>query len=246
MSTTTKDATIWYSINGGEYQKYTTTILHNSACTIRTYCTADGLLASPVMTYSFDLYVSKSGWKVVSADSYQGGNEPKLAIDGNSSTFWHTQWAPSEPTCPHTLIVDMGTPYKVTAFTYLSRQDGIDNGMVKAYEIYLSDDGKTWGAAVATGEFKNTTSLQVAKLKTPKVGRYWKFVAKSEIKDRAWTSAAEIGIQAEEEETGIQMMNEVQGTKNNAVYDLHGHRMKGDETSWPHGIYVFRGRKVIY
>ena len=248
MSTATKNATIFYSIDGGEYQQYSATLNHNGACTIRAYCIADGMLASPVMSYDFTLYINKSAWKVVSADSYQGGNEPKLAIDGNNSTFWHTAWGANEPQCPHTLIVDMGTSYKVTAFTYLSRQDGNENGMVKAYEIYLSDDGKTWGNAVVSGEFKKSTSLQEAKLKTPTTGRYWKFVAKSEINGKAWTSAAEIGIQAEEENTGISLPQSSQGAGNaqgDACYDLQGRRMSGDESAWPHGIYIFRGRKFL-
>lgn len=248
MSTATKNATIFYSINGGEYQQYSATLNHNGACTIRAYCIADGMLASPVMSYDFTLYINKSAWKVVSADSYQGGNEPKLAIDGNNSTFWHTAWGANEPQCPHTLIVDMGTSYKVTAYTYLSRQDGNENGMVKAYEIYLSDDGKTWGNAVVSGEFKKSTSLQETKLKTPTTGRYWKFVAKSEINGKAWTSAAEIGIQAEEENTGISLPQSSQGAGNaqgDACYDLQGRRMSGDESAWPHGIYIFRGRKFL-
>ncbi len=34
-------------------------------------------MKSPKMSYDFDMYLSKSGWKVVSVDSYQGGNEAK-------------------------------------------------------------------------------------------------------------------------------------------------------------------------
>ena len=247
MTTSTKNATIWYSINGAEYQKYTAAVSHNGACAIQVYSTAEGLLASPVMSYAFDLFVNKSTWKLVSADSQHSGNEATKAFDGKNDTFWHTEYWGSEPPCPHTLIVDMGTTYKVTAFTYLARQDGEVNGMVKAYEFYLSDDGKTWGPAVATGEFKNTKSLQEAKLKAAQTGRYWKFVAKSEINGKAWSSAAEIGITAEEEHTGLSAPTA--GSRHvqtpDAVYNLHGRRMTGDEAAWPHGIYVFRGRKMI-
>ena len=241
MTTSTKNATIWYSIDGGEYQKYTSVVNNNDGCTIKTYCTADGLLDSPVMTYKFDLFINKTGWKLVSADSYQGGNEPKYAFDGKNDTFWHTAWGANEPQCPHTLIVDMTNTYKVTAFTYLARQDGNQNGMVKAYEVYLSTDGKTWGNAVATGEFKNTTSLQVAKLKTPKVARYLKFVAKSEINGNAWTSAAEIGIQAEADVTAIQSTETSYVPRSQGYYDLHGRRVKHPTK----GIYLSQGKKVI-
>ena len=138
--------------------------------------------------------------------------------------------------------------YKVTAFTYLARQDGNQNGMVKAYEVYLSNDGKTWGSPVVTGEFKNTTSLQVATLKTPTKGRYLKFVAKSEINNNAWTSAAEVGIQAEPETTAIQQIDAVQHDVSDGIYDLQGRRVeKGalGNGKLPKGIYIYRGRKYL-
>lgn len=245
MTTPTKNASIYYSINGGDFQKYTTSITYEEACTVRAYSTAEGLLDSPVMSYDFALFVNKSAWKVVSVDSYQSGNDARYAIDGNNSTFWHTAWGANETRCPHTLIIDMVKSYKVTAFTYLTRQDGNQNGMVKAYEVYLSEDNQTWGSAVVSSEFKNTTALQVAQLNTPKTGRYLKFVAKSEINNNAWTSAAEIGIQAESDISGIINMPSATNAQPTAYYDMQGRRMTGHTANWPHGIYIYNGRKVI-
>ena len=241
MTTTTKNATIYYSIDGGEYQKYTTLLNHNDACSIKAYCVADGMLASPVLTYDFDLFINKTGWTLVSVDSQHGGNEAKLAFDGKNNTFWHTEYQGSEPQCPHTLIIDMVNQYKVTAFTYLARQDGSQNGMVKAYEVYLSNDGQNWGTAVASGEFKNTTSLQVAKLKTAKVARYLKFVAKSEINGKAWTSAAEVGIQAEADVTGIKSTETSYISQPQGFFDLHGRRVSHPSK----GVYLTQGKKVV-
>ena len=197
------------------------------------------------MTYDFEFYINKSAWKLVSADSQHGGNEARLAFDGKTDTFWHTEWGSVEPRCPHTLIVDMAQEYKVTAFTYLSRQDGNQNGMVKAFELYLSTDGQTWGSPVASGEFKNTTSLQVAKLKTPTTGRYLKFVAKSEINNNAWTSAAEVGIQAESDVLAIQQVEYTRPTDHDVVYDLQGRKMNGSLAAQAKGIYLTNGRKVL-
>ena len=241
MSTKTSGATIWYSIDGGEYQKYTTVITNNANCTVTAYCSAEGLMDSPVVSYDFDAYVNKSAWKVVSADSYQSGNEAKYAIDGSTTTFWHTQWSPSEPNCPHNIVIDMGTNYNVSAITYLSRQDGNENGMVKGYEVYLSTDNKTWGTAVVSGEFKKTTALQVAKLSSPKTARYMKFVAKSEINGRAWTSAAEIGIQIAVTPTAISATKIDESRTNAVFYNLQGRRMSGPADR---GIYIQNGKKV--
>ena len=203
------------------------------------------MMDSPVMEYTFDLYVNKSTWKLVSVDSDHSGNEARLAFDNNTSTFWHTEYWGSEPKCPHTLIVDMTKSYNVTAFTYLSRQDGNQNGMVKGYEIYLSTDGKTWGSPVVSGEFKNTSSLQTASLSTPTIGRYFKFVAKSEINGKAWTSAAEIGIQAIPMSTGIEQVSADGVSNSPLIYDLQGHVHSHGLSSLPQGIYIVQGKKYM-
>ena len=242
MSTPTKGAAIYYSIDGGEYLKYTAPVLHNSACSVTAYCTADGLFESARTSYDFDLFIDKSGWKLVTADSQHGGNEAKLAFDGKNSTFWHTEYQGSEPACPHTIVVDMNSTYKVTAFTYLARQDGTQNGMVKAYEVYLSTDGKTWGQPVVTGEFTNTTSLQVARLKTPTVARYLKFVAKSEVNGKAWTSAAEIGIQAEADVTAVAAPRVVGIPASAVSYDLAGRPVSASARP---GLRITGGQKLL-
>ena len=244
MTTQTQNATIWYSIDGGEYQKYSSAVTHNAACTVKAYSTLDGLMTSPVMSYDFPLFIDKSAWKVISVDSYQGGNEANLAIDGNNSTFWHTAWGSNEPKHPHTIVIDMATNYNVTAITYLARQDGNQNGMVKAYEIYLSTDGNTWGSAAATGNFQNITAQQTAKLNTATIARYIKFIAKSEVNGNAWTSAAEIGIEALDETTAINTLQK-QNSDSKYVYDLQGHRHDASQASLPPGIYIAQGRKIV-
>ena len=244
MTTPTSNSTIYYSIDGGEYKKYTSPVVHNDACTVTAYSTSSGLMDSPKMSYEFPLYISNSGWTLVSADSYQGGNEARLAFDGNTSTFWHTAWGASETSHPHTIIVDMKKIYDVTAFTYLGRQDGNQNGMVKGYAVYLSVDGNNWGTAVASGEFKNTTALQVAKLSKATPGRYLKFVATSEINGKAWASAAEISIEADRIITSIEPPSAMTSDKASAYYDLQGRRHTGDLQSLPNGIYIKKGKKV--
>ena len=67
------------------------------------------------------------GWKVVSVDSEEtagADNSAARAIDGDSSTFWHTRWN-ADQKLPHYITVDMGTTHRIGGFTYLPRQDGI-------------------------------------------------------------------------------------------------------------------------
>jgi len=242
MTTPTKSATIYYRINDGDFQEYTSPIVQNDACTITVYCTAAGMLDSQLTTYEFPFYVNKSVWKLVSVDSQHEGNEARLAYDGNPSTFWHTEWVGTEPRCPHTIVIDMVQTYHVKAVTYLSRQDGNENGMVKDYEVYLSLDKNDWGQPAVTGQFKKTTSLQTAALKTPVNARYLKFVAKSEINGNAWTSAAEIGIDADADVSGI---DEVLPTPfkegEPRLYDLQGRKIQ----TTPKGIAIQNGKKII-
>ena len=243
MTTATKGATIYYSIDGGEFQQYTSELTHNEACTITAYSVADGLMESLRLTYAFPLFINKTAWKLVSVDSQHNDNEAVKAFDNNTTTFWHTEWEGTEPACPHTLIIDMVNTYEVTAFTYLSRQDGNQNGMVKSYEFYLSADGQTWGSPVASGQFKNTTALQTAPLTTPTAGRYLKFVAKSEINGNAWTSAAEIGIEASSEVTAIHTPTVKSGTLSGFVYDLQGRRLADNQSK--KGIVIKNGKKRV-
>ena len=245
MTSKTSGATIYYSINDGEWTKYTGTILHNDACSVKAYCSYNGLLDSPVLSFDFDMFINKKGWKLVSVDSFQGGNEATLAFDNNLNTFWHTAWGTNEPKHPHTIVIDMINIYQVTAITYNARSDGNSNGMVKDYEVYLSTDGTNWGGAVVTGQFKNTTAMQIAKLNTPTPGRYLKLVAKSEINNNAWTSAAEIGIQASADVTAIDEVNynKKGGALNSNLY----YTLQGIATDSPSkGIYVHKGKKVLF
>ena len=60
-----------------------------------------------------------------------GENAPATnAIDGSTSTFWHTQWynITPNPPCPHEIQLDMTASHSVSGFTYLPRQDGGQNG----------------------------------------------------------------------------------------------------------------------
>ena len=60
MTTATAGASIYYSIDGVEYKKYSSPIANNAACNITAYCSVDGMIDSPKMTFDFDLYINKA------------------------------------------------------------------------------------------------------------------------------------------------------------------------------------------
>ena len=104
--------------------------------------------------------MTRAGW-VASADSQEtvGEYAPVAhAIDGDTGTFWHTQWQGGSPPLPHALTIDMGSVRAVGGFRYLPRQVGV-NGRIADWKFYLSTDGSTWTLA-GQGTFANTGEAQ--------------------------------------------------------------------------------------
>lgn len=240
LRTSTPGAKIYYSIDGQDYKEYTTAFPLSNGGEVKAYSSKAGYFNSIISSYKFNLYINRSNWKIVSCSSYQGGNEAKYAIDNNVSTFWHTQWNPTTPTHPHEIIINMNYFYDVTAFVYTARNDGNKNGMVKDYEVYVSNDNKTWTLA-AQGQFKDTTAPQSAKFSKKQTCRYIKFVAKSEVNGNAWASAAELSIEATSgvalsaSQAYLDVTNPTDGkylehgkvviTKNNHKYSINGNQI---------------------
>jgi hypothetical protein len=139
---------------------------------------------------------AKLALKVVKADSEEtAGEDAKAAnaVDGDPNTIWHTQWQDANPPCPHEIIIELTPPATIKGFTYLPRQDDSENGTIKGYEFYVSNDGQDFGQPVAKGEFANSKELKTVTF-PPQTCRFIKLKALSEVNDGAWTSAAEIGV----------------------------------------------------
>jgi hypothetical protein len=108
--------------------------------------------------------LDRRGW-AVKADSEETTveNAPaKYAIDGQSTSYWHTSWSwdnTADTPLPHYLIVDLGAPQVVTGFTYLPRQDNT-NGNIKDWAFYLSSNGTDWGTPVKSGSFASGAALK--------------------------------------------------------------------------------------
>ncbi|HEU4634043.1 MAG TPA: alpha-L-fucosidase [Flavisolibacter sp.] len=137
--------------------------------------------------------ISKKNWEAKA--SYEGKNAPAAyAIDDDPTTVWHT-WDNEKQmkAPPQEVVVDMGTTYKVKAFSYLPRQSG-SRGTVNDYEWQVSNDSVTW-QTVAKGAFANIKANpveQVIHLNQPVSCRYFKFIGRSAVQDN-YVSAAEVG-----------------------------------------------------
>jgi phospholipase C len=152
--------------------------------------------AAPATSATPTVAPAKIALKVVKVDSEETAGEDGKganAVDGDPNTIWHTQWQDASPECPHEIIIELTPPSTIKGFTYLPRQDDIENGTIKDYEFYVSDDGKDFGQAVSKGTFESGKEKKTVTFQAKKC-RFIKLKALSEINDGAWTSAAEIGV----------------------------------------------------
>ncbi|MFT4664180.1 MAG: hypothetical protein ACI8YQ_001841 [Polaribacter sp.] len=140
-------------------------------------------------------FAPKDLWALEYVDSEEI-NSPGLAImafDNNPETIWHTQWSTGSPDYPHEMQIDLGEVFDIHEFTYFPRQNG-QNGWIKDYELYFSEDLQDWGTADMVGEFENSAAPHKVTFQTPAVGRYFRLVAISEVNGNPWASASEFEI----------------------------------------------------
>ena len=118
-------------------------------------------------------------------------------VDGDPSTIWHTMYSITLAKYPHWVDFDAGKQKIIKGFTYLARQDGSLNGCIKDYEIYVSNDNKTWGEPVAKGSFEKTAKLQKVMFGKPVKARYVRLRALNEQSGQDYASGAEFTLVTE-------------------------------------------------
>jgi hypothetical protein len=139
-------------------------------------------------------FLARDHWQLVSADSEETQAEDghaTNAFDGSPSTFWHTQWQDAQPPPPHELVIDLGARYALTRFRYTPRNDGNQNGMIKDYELYVSDSTTDFGNAIKSGSFGSTSTPTTVDIPET-TGRYVRFRGLSELNGKAYSCVAEL------------------------------------------------------
>ena len=202
LQTSTPGATIHYSLNGGPFELI-------SGGNVEAYAISEQLAKSVKSSAKLPIYVDRSTWKIVSVSSENGGEEARNAIDGDLNTIWHSRWNDPVAKHPHEIVVDMSSLLEIDKFIYQPRNS--ENGRIKDYELYFSQDGKNWGNKMK-GSFENSASAQFVTLEKPIVTRYFKLIALSEIYGRDWASAAELNVNA------IRNLSGVSGGRQKVVY----------------------------
>lgn len=191
-------AEIRYTLDGSEpgptAKLYNRPIKVENCYTLRARAYAPCFATSSELSREVIMRVAskKSTWKLVRVDSAEAVDKGEQAFDDDPATHWHTNWS-GEPTHPHEIVIDLGSSCSMSGATLLPRQDGNQNGMIKDYEFYVSEDGKSWGSPVAKGTLKGSIDLSKLEFTKPVTGRYIKLVALSSFVG-TYTSLAEIDV----------------------------------------------------
>ncbi|MEK3747547.1 discoidin domain-containing protein [Paenibacillus sp. FSL E2-8871] len=143
-------------------------------------------------------------------------NDASQAIDGNSSTIWHTKWDLSNP-LPQSITLNLGNTHVISKLKYLPRQNGAQNGNITSYEILTSLDGVNF-TPVTSGSWDDDSTEKVADF-VPVASRYLRLTAIEGHGGLA--SAAEINIMKNEMEEDYQalvaLITSVQSKHDSAV-----------------------------
>jgi beta-galactosidase len=88
--------------------------------------------------------LNASLWTIASVSSEESEREDGSAgnaIDGQTASFWHTQWGSASPGHPHFLVLDLGRRETIGGFRYQPRpgDEGV-GGRIKDYEVFVGDE----------------------------------------------------------------------------------------------------------
>ncbi|MGB1129592.1 MAG: DUF1592 domain-containing protein [Haloferula sp.] len=124
----------------------------------------------------FATNLQKIGGKVT-VSSFQEGMEKEKMQDGSNLTFWHTQYTPTVAEPPHFVVFENPEAAEIEGLSFATWSGGNGNGLVKAYEIYFSEDGESWGEKVMQGGLDvRLANEQPIIFPTPTKSRFIKFL----------------------------------------------------------------------
>lgn len=83
---------------------------------------------------------------------------PTAIIDGDLSSFWHSQWSGGWQDWPHIIIIDMKDRSEVQSIDYYGRQSGGDAN-TKDMEFFISDNQSEW-KSIGKFEARKTADMQ--------------------------------------------------------------------------------------
>ena len=194
LSTPAKNRTIVYALNGAKKPTvYTGAIDMSKGGTITTWYKETPSQKTSMTFDKVDFVPLQIAF--VSSEEPEEGDAVNL-VDGDETTIWHTMYSITLAKYPHWVDFDASEPKTIKGFKFMPRQD-TGYGRIKNYEIYVSNDGKTWGNAILKGEFDRSGELKTVMFDKPVKARYVRFRALNAHYGVDYASAAEFSLIAE-------------------------------------------------
>lgn len=149
--------------------------------------------------------IDRTGWTILYVDSEELTGEGAdnghayHCLDGDSTTFWHTQWQDATPNYPHEIWIDLGETHNINGFSYLTRGNNTRNGRINQYEFYVTSDTADWGAPQSMGNLPYpepaSAVQQSAEVFFGAVeGRYVRLVGLTSVAGDIYTMIAELNV----------------------------------------------------
>lgn len=209
LSTAAKDRTIMYSIEGENAakakvskkaagknragQEYTGEINLRKGGTITAWYKENNQIK---VKKTFDPITSVPLEVFYVSSAEPGEGNAKHLLDGDLNTIWHTTYGVTLAKYPHWVDFDAAEVKNMKGFTFTPRQSG-QNGWIKDYEIYVSNDGKNWGEPIHKGSFERNSEKKTVMFSKPVKARYIRFRALNEHGGNDYASGAEFSLIAD-------------------------------------------------
>jgi len=143
-----------------------------------------------------EVQISNTGWQVIDydCDIDEGGGAGlvKNVIDGNYTTYWHTNYNPIIP-YPHFVTVDMGRVVTISRFVVYRRQG--NNNIASSISFLTSIDGVNWvdDGINYTSNSASDDGYSNRVVSNPKA-RYFKYIGLESSTSNQYMCTAEIEI----------------------------------------------------
>lgn len=137
--------------------------------------------------------INMENWEVIDFSSHQEGEgDVVYAIDNQLSTFWHTQYSPSQPNYPHFITIDMKENINIKAIA-IARRNGNDN-IASRFTLELSSDGTNWESVNEFSVNNAIDGIQIVQLETPASGRYFRVTGQASATSNSYMCISEINL----------------------------------------------------
>lgn len=178
-----KDAEITLAMPDGSRMKYTEPFMMREEGLIRASSHMPDHLDSAELRFHFSTWMPENLSRIVSCSSAAGGRESAWSlIDGRSDTYWHSNWRDESASYPYEIVIDMGVMAQLRGVGITPRQDRTGSRVAEV-EVYLSEDGTSWGDPVAMVHMEDSDLTQETTFDQLRTGRYMKLVCTKSIKD---------------------------------------------------------------